>query len=1443
MDIYHNSHDNNYRTPFGAAEISTEVKVAIDVLNSEGEFIEDINVSLRLWHDKYGEKVIKMDRNGNRYETSITMPDEGCLLWYYFIVNKANEETLYYGNNYNNTGGEGCVYDGEPPSYQITVYKSAPVPDWYKNGIVYQIFPDRFARDENWKLRCQTEIDASKSRAGQGRFIEEDWYRPAYYIKNQEGKVTDWPFYGGSLKGIEEKLDYLTSLGVTAIYLNPIFKATSNHRYDTADYLKIDPMLGTEEDFKSLAKSARQKGIRLILDGVFSHVGADSIYFDKYGNYGGGGAFNNSDSEYRDWFEFRDDDQVGYRSWWGVEDLPEVNESNASFRNLICGPKGTLVKWLEAGASGWRLDVADELPDSFIKDIRKTIKGVDEDNLLLGEVWEDASNKISYGEKREYLMGDELDSTMNYPVRDLLLDFICYKKSASETNEKIMSLAENYPYENFYGALNLIGSHDRERILTVMGADENYDRAAAKVKLSSVLQFGLPGVPCIYYGDEAGMMGGADPENRSGFIWQRENPDTEIHYRELSVIYDEHPVLKSGEFRPFNVDNEDILAFTRTCPSEQLLILANRSDKLVSISRNKFKTLRIPYALELLESKELEVNNGKFVNSIEIPAFSARVICIRAKAPKHIKMERGAGVICHISSIPGGKLGKSARAFVDYLASAGMSYWQILPLNPAGIGNSPYSSNAALAGDARFIDENELPDLDGFEEFCEANNYWLDDYAHYVSYREKGNVSDSDLIKSVKREQYYFATEWQEIKEYANSEGIKIIGDLPIFVCKDSADVMADSSQFQIDENGNLKCHAGVPPDYFAPEGQDWGNPLYNWPRMKEEHYKWWKNRLKQCFERYDYVRLDHFRSFSEYYAIPEGKTPVEGKWQHGPGIEFFRKMASDLSENGELRIIAEDLGQLDIGVYNLLKLSGLPGMNIWQFSADEMMAMSPEAMMQRVFYTGTHDNQTLLGWCQDRGMDIKDAMGIIRKLYESKSPVVIMQMQDMFLLDDSARMNVPGVAEGNWNWRIPGNSVQEAYEHADRIATGFRSLAAETGRLPANNMEDFLKEYGIHTNESYLGVLVNEMCAYYESAIDGSQIIGIEANPQNMEDASQDYKMSNQEVIAVDMGGTNLRVARVTFGDKPVIGKLIKIATPGRDGKITVDELFAKIAENVALVDKEQTCNDIGFSFSFPGTPTSDGDMLIELWDKELEIAGGEGMPVGQLLNNALESLGQKRRTVTVVNDTVATYLSGTLEANNCIAGFVLGTGANICFHSNVTNLIYNLEAGNYPYLPAGELDKSLDSKSADPGFHLAEKMMSGAYIYDLIELASEEAFKTNLITDDQDSVQNKLALEGIERGCLDRAAAYSAVLIASAIRMSGNTRDCCQIIVEGSTFWKTLGFKDVVKEYLNTIIDSKDIEVEFIKMDDSSLLGAAAAGNYESVGARLRHLGFERS
>ncbi len=320
---------------------------------------------------------------------------------------------------------------------------------------------------------------------------------------------------GRNARGIEEKLPYLASLGVTVLYLNPIFEAASNHRYDTADYTRVDPLLGRKKDFESLCEAARKRGIRIVLDGVFNHTGADSVYFDKFGNYG-------TAEKYRSWFRFGDQYRHGYECWWDVPDLPNVEENDPSFREFLCGEDGVVRRWLRRGASGWRLDVADELPDSLIRDIRAAMKEEKEDSLLLGEVWEDASNKVSYGALREYFLGSELDATMHYPFRTAVLDFLLGKIHAQAACDAFWTIQEHYPKENLYAALNLIGSHDRARVLTVLGGDVN------ALKMAMFLQFALPGVPSIYYGDEAGMTGGTDPYNRGSFPWGKGNARSRI---------------------------------------------------------------------------------------------------------------------------------------------------------------------------------------------------------------------------------------------------------------------------------------------------------------------------------------------------------------------------------------------------------------------------------------------------------------------------------------------------------------------------------------------------------------------------------------------------------------------------------------------------------------------------------------------------------------------------------------------------------------------------------------------------------------------------------------------------------------------------------------------------------------------------------------------------
>ena len=528
--IVHESRNADFRRPFGAAEVCAQIYLAAERGGAE-------EMQLRL-HTFTGEdRFLPMtkEREG-RFSITITAPEKGCVLWYSFLA--AGEETS---------------------RWQITVYEKAPVPDWWKDAVVYQIFPDRFAREAAWEPR------EPSYHKGTHRFLIRDWYTPVFYPRASDNSVSSWPFWGGTLRGIEEKLPYLRSLGITALYLNPIFEAVSNHRYDTADYTKIDPLLGTEEDFRALCAKAEELGIRIVLDGVFNHTGNDSVYFDAYGNYGTKG-------QYRHWFRFGSQYKHGYECWWDFESLPNVEENEPSYREFICGENGVVRRWLRAGASGWRLDVADELPDSFIRDIRTAMKAEKPDSVLMGEVWEDATNKVSYGELREYFLGHELDATMHYPFREIALDFLTRKAGAAQCAERLRVLQENYPRENLYAAMNLIGSHDRERTLTLLKGDRS------ALKQAFFLQFTLPGVPCIYYGDEAGMTGGPDPYNRGTFPWGREDEELTAYLRGLTEMYRAHPCLRGGEYEPLSF-REDVLGCRRRDGGESLLALINRSDR------------------------------------------------------------------------------------------------------------------------------------------------------------------------------------------------------------------------------------------------------------------------------------------------------------------------------------------------------------------------------------------------------------------------------------------------------------------------------------------------------------------------------------------------------------------------------------------------------------------------------------------------------------------------------------------------------------------------------------------------------------------------------------------------------------------------------------------------------------------------------------------------
>jgi 4-alpha-glucanotransferase len=438
----------------------------------------------------------------------------------------------------------------------LTVYDPEfTTPEFLKGGIMYQIFPDRFAK--SGKIHENVPAD---------RVFRDDWEGTPCYKPDAKGHVWNNDYFGGDLEGIRVKLPYLKDLGVTCIYLNPIFESHENHRYNTANYEHIDPLLGSDEDFKTLCADAKELGISIILDGVFSHTGADSVYFNKYRRYNTAGAYNSKESRYSPWYCFHNWPDA-YDSWWGIDTLPNVREENPSYLDYICGEDGILQRWIDAGASGYRLDVADELPDKFLDALRKRVKAVGEDNLIIGEVWEDASNKEAYGKKRRYLLGSQLDSVMNYPFKDSISKYVC-GGCACEFVEEITTILENYPKPAVDVLMNSLSTHDIERAINRFGGENcegkskdwmsqkflteyEYSLGKNRLKVAMVLQFFLPGVPCIYYGDEIGMQGYKDPFNRRCFSWNNIDEDLVNFTKTLSGLRASSEVFKIGAPRLF----------------------------------------------------------------------------------------------------------------------------------------------------------------------------------------------------------------------------------------------------------------------------------------------------------------------------------------------------------------------------------------------------------------------------------------------------------------------------------------------------------------------------------------------------------------------------------------------------------------------------------------------------------------------------------------------------------------------------------------------------------------------------------------------------------------------------------------------------------------------------------------------------------------------------
>ena len=593
--IEHDGRRKEFRDPPRAACCADELRFAFRLIRGSVRKAE-----LILTGDG-SRKEYPMERCGDVFSVKLTAPEKPAPLWYIFRLDTPSGD--YYAGP--DSSGFSCtVRPREWTGFRLTVYlRDFETPAWFRRSVMYQIFPDRFAFSQDGTAEKGVEYHKA---LGQTPELHKSLDEPVRWQPRPfEQSYSPDDFYGGTFRGIEEKLPYLKELGISCIYLNPIGEARSNHRYDTSDYLNADPILGSNGDFVRLCNKAEEMGIRIMLDGVFSHTGADSVYFNRYGNYPGQGACQSKTSKYYDWYEFKSHPQK-YRCWWGFEDLPEVDELNPRWQDFVVTGRDSVVKtWLRRGAAGWRLDVADELPDEALSLIRKAAKEEKPDAPILGEVWEDPILKEGFGGRRNYALGYSLDSVMNYPFRTAVLDF-CHKRiSAYGLRDFLVGQQMNYPKPMYYALMNLIGSHDMERVRSALAtditiknlsredqvalqfSDDALDRAVTLEKLCAAIQFAIPGVPSVYYGDEQGMCGVNDPFNRMPF----QEGDKELHdyYVNLAAQRNASPILSTGEAE-FAAVSQDVLtvlryvnhgkdAFGQPCENGAYLLAVNRGEE------------------------------------------------------------------------------------------------------------------------------------------------------------------------------------------------------------------------------------------------------------------------------------------------------------------------------------------------------------------------------------------------------------------------------------------------------------------------------------------------------------------------------------------------------------------------------------------------------------------------------------------------------------------------------------------------------------------------------------------------------------------------------------------------------------------------------------------------------------------------------------------------
>jgi len=559
----------NNKKPAGASLCNTAVTYTLKV----SKFLSHEECFFVVHRDNENNQYFSMTRTLTddkyiHYEYTHTFSDAG-LYWYHFEVKSNNNQIKLIRSE-----SLDIIESYADSDYlQSVIVNQSAIDPSFKKGIIYHIFVDRFNRSGEVKSR-------------KGLNLIDDWKTPVGYEFNEYGERINANCYGGNLQGVIDKLDYLKSLNVSTIYLSPVFEAHSSHKYDVADYSKIDSMFGTIDTFGELITKAKKMGIKIIIDGVFNHTGSDSVYFNKNGRYRTVGAYQNVNSKYYSWYDFYNFPNE-YSCWWGVKTLPQTREDSGFF-DYIAGKRGIIQKYMSMGLGGLRLDVVDELSNNFLKAICKSARDINPKALIVGEVWEDASSKISYEERKEYFLGGNLDSVTNYPMKNAILDFIKYRNLQGLVNT-INLIKDQYPKSVQDNLMNILDTHDTMRALTFLGIDENeyidysYDyklnseekaRGIKLLKLATIMQYTVMGIPTVFYGDEAGIEGLRDPFCRKPFPWGEEDLTLTEWYKTLGNLRN-NKVLVDGDLNIKYADN-GVIVYERSKKDNKIIVIVNR---------------------------------------------------------------------------------------------------------------------------------------------------------------------------------------------------------------------------------------------------------------------------------------------------------------------------------------------------------------------------------------------------------------------------------------------------------------------------------------------------------------------------------------------------------------------------------------------------------------------------------------------------------------------------------------------------------------------------------------------------------------------------------------------------------------------------------------------------------------------------------------------------